>query len=67
VHPDTSDQRLLVRSMYTHVQDYWVFRLYSSSGILKNSKEHNVSETTSVSVLTSGVDDTYYDGSVRNS
>jgi hypothetical protein len=32
-------------------QDYWVFGLCPSSGILKNTKEHNVLETGSVSAL----------------
>jgi hypothetical protein len=30
-------------------RDYWVFVLRLSSGILKNTKEHKVSETGSVS------------------
>jgi hypothetical protein len=32
-------------------RDYWVIGICPSSGILKNTKEHNVSETGSVSVL----------------
>jgi hypothetical protein len=32
-------------------QDYWVFGLCQSSGVLKNIREHNVSEAGSVSVL----------------
>jgi hypothetical protein len=35
----------------TWTRDYWVFGLCPSSGILKNTKEHNVSETESLSVL----------------
>jgi hypothetical protein len=31
--------------------DYWVFGLFLSSGILRNTKEHNVSETGSACVL----------------
>jgi hypothetical protein len=31
--------------------DYWVFGLCPSSGVLKITKEYNVSETASVSVL----------------
>jgi hypothetical protein len=32
--------------VYTrNTQDYWVFGLRPSSGILENTKEHNVSET----------------------
>jgi hypothetical protein len=33
------------------VQNYWVFGLHPSSGTLKRTKEHDVSETGSVSVL----------------
>jgi hypothetical protein len=33
------------------IRDYWVFGLCLSSGILKAVKEHNVSETSPVSVL----------------
>jgi hypothetical protein len=68
VHPDTSDQRLLIRLMYPHVQDDWVFGLFPSFGILRNTKEHNVSGTGSVSVLRwVGGEDTYSVGSVRKS
>jgi hypothetical protein len=42
-------QRVL--AMVYNTQDYWVFGLLPSFGILKNTKEHNVSETGSVSVL----------------
>jgi hypothetical protein len=34
-----------------NTRDYWVFGLRPSSGILKNTKEHNASETGSVSVV----------------
>jgi hypothetical protein len=37
--------------MVPDTQDYWVFGLCPSSGILKNTKEHNISETGSVSDL----------------
>jgi hypothetical protein len=36
--------------MKHNVQDYWIFGLCPSSGIVKK-EEHNVSETGSVSVL----------------
>jgi hypothetical protein len=39
--------------MVYHTQNYWVFELFSSSGILETRK-HNVSETGSVSVLRCG-------------
>jgi hypothetical protein len=35
--------------MVYNTQDCWVFGLCPSSGILKNTKEHNVSESRSVS------------------
>jgi hypothetical protein len=38
------------RSILFKIQDYWLFGLCPSSGILK-TREHNVSETGSVSVL----------------
>jgi hypothetical protein len=38
-------------------QDYWVFGHYPSSGIPKNTKDHNVTETGSVSILRRGVGD----------
>jgi hypothetical protein len=47
-----------VLTMVYNTQDYWVFGLRPSSGILKNTKEHNVSETGSVSVLMWEVGDT---------
>jgi hypothetical protein len=47
--------------MVYNTQGYWVFGLCPSSCILKNTKEHNVSETGSVSVLRWGVEDSYYD------
>jgi hypothetical protein len=34
-----------------NTQDYWVFGLYPSSGILKDTEEHRVSETGTVTVL----------------
>jgi hypothetical protein len=37
--------------MEYNTQDYWVFGFSPSSGILKDAKEHNVSETGSVSIL----------------
>jgi hypothetical protein len=45
---------------------YWAFGLRPSSGILKNTEEHNVSETGSVSGLRRGVGNTSV-GSVRKS
>jgi hypothetical protein len=39
-------------------QDYWVFGICASSRILKNTKEHSVSETGSVSFLGWVVGDT---------
>jgi hypothetical protein len=38
-------------AQYMVIWDYWVFGLCSSSSILKNTKEHKVSETGSVFVL----------------
>jgi hypothetical protein len=40
-------ERLLVD--LHRIQDYWVFGFCPSSGILENKREHNVSETGSVS------------------
>jgi hypothetical protein len=40
--------------MMYNTRDYWVFGLCPSSGILKNIREHNVSETGSVSFLRQG-------------
>jgi hypothetical protein len=37
--------------MVYNTRNYWVFGLHPSSGILKNTREHNVSETGFVSVL----------------
>jgi hypothetical protein len=34
-----------------NIQDYWLFGLCPSSGILKATKEHDVSKTGAVSVL----------------
>jgi hypothetical protein len=39
--------------------NYWGFGLCPSSGILKNTREHKVSETGSVSVLRRGEATTY--------
>jgi hypothetical protein len=39
-------------------QNYWVFGLFPSSGILENRK-HDVSETGTLSVLRRGKEDTY--------
>jgi hypothetical protein len=51
--------------MVSNTRNYWVFGLRSSSGIRKELKEHNVSETGSVSVLRLGVGDTYSVGYIR--
>jgi hypothetical protein len=48
------------------LRDYCGFGRCPSSGILKNAKEHSVSETGSVSVLRGGLGDTYFVGSLRN-
>jgi hypothetical protein len=37
--------------MVYNIQNYWVFRLCPSSGIVESKKKHNFSETGSVSVL----------------
>jgi hypothetical protein len=50
--------------MLYNTQNYWVFGLFSSSGIL-GTRRHDVSETGSVSVLRCGGEDTYSDGSLR--
>jgi hypothetical protein len=52
--------------MVCNTRSYWVFGLCPSSGILK-TKEHNVSETGSVSVLRWGGEDTYSVGPIRKS
>jgi hypothetical protein len=59
--PPTGTRTLTVASRYP--QDCWVLALWPSSGILKNTKAHNVSETGCVS----GVGDTYSVASVRRS
>jgi hypothetical protein len=52
--------------MVCNTQDYWVFGLCPSSGILEATK-HNVSETGSVSILSWGMKGTYSTGSIRKS
>jgi hypothetical protein len=52
--------------MVYNAQNYWVFGLCPSPGILEIRK-HNVSGTESVSVLRFGGEDTYLVGSLRNS
>jgi hypothetical protein len=49
------------------LRDYWVFGLRSSSGILKNSEEHKVSETDLFPSSDEGLGDTYFVGSFTNS
>jgi hypothetical protein len=44
--------------MAYHIQNYWVFGLFPSSGIL-GTRKHDVSETGSVSVLRCCGEDTY--------
>jgi hypothetical protein len=51
--------------MVYNALNYWGFGLGPSSGILKNTKEHNVSGTWSVSVLRWGVGDTLLGSSER--
>jgi hypothetical protein len=51
--------------MACNTQNYWVFGLFPSSGII-GTREHNISETGSVSVLRSAWEDTYSVGSLRN-
>jgi hypothetical protein len=54
--------------MVYNIQNYWVFGLCLSFGILETRK-HNVSETGSVSVLRwcmGGGEDTYSVGSLRD-
>jgi hypothetical protein len=51
--------------MVYNIQNYWVFGLRPSSSILK-TKEHNVSETGSVSILR-WEGDTYSAGSLKKS
>jgi hypothetical protein len=63
-----SGSRLLSHSEISiriYYRDYSVFGLWPSSCILKNSKEHNVSGTGSVSVLREVMGDTYSAGSVK--
>jgi hypothetical protein len=50
--------------MVYHIQNYWDFGLFTSSGILGTTK-HDVSETGSVSFLRCGGKDTYSVGSLR--
>jgi hypothetical protein len=50
--------------MVYHNQNYWVLGLFPSSGILGDTK-HDVSETSSVSVLRCGEENTYSVGSLR--
>jgi hypothetical protein len=45
--------------MVYNIQDYWVFGLRPSSRILKDTEEHGVSETGSLSFLRLKVGDTY--------
>jgi hypothetical protein len=53
--------------MVYHTQNYLVFGLFPSSGIL-GTRKHDVSETGSVSVLRcGGGEDTYSVGSLRQS
>jgi hypothetical protein len=52
--------------MVYHTQNYWVFGLFPSSGIL-GTRKHDVSETGSISVLRYGGEDTYSVGSLRRS
>jgi hypothetical protein len=44
-----------VLTVVYHTQGYWHFGSDPSSGIVKNTKDRNVSETGSVSVLREGV------------
>jgi hypothetical protein len=55
--------------LYSSVQNYWAYGLYPSSGVQKKqTEEHYVSETGSVSVLRCmGQDKTYSVRSVRRS
>jgi hypothetical protein len=52
--------------MAYHIQNYWVFGLFPSSGIL-GTRKHDVSETGSVSILKCGGEDTYSVGSIGQS
>jgi hypothetical protein len=52
--------------MVHHIQNYRVFALFPSSGIL-GTREHDVSETGSVSVLRCGGEDIYSVGSITQS
>jgi hypothetical protein len=56
VYKYNTDSSSEIRTLLSHtifninfLQDYWVFGLCPSSGIPKNTEEHNVSETGSVS------------------
>jgi hypothetical protein len=53
--------------MVYNIKDYRVFGHCPSSGILKSTKEHNVSEFGSIFVLRCGVGDIYSVGSIRKS
>jgi hypothetical protein len=44
------EETYLINMMY-NIQDHWVFGLHPSSCILKNTKEHNVSERGFVSIF----------------
>jgi hypothetical protein len=50
-----------------NMRAYWALGLCPSPGILKNTKQHNVSETGSVSSSGEGTEDTYSAESVRKS
>jgi hypothetical protein len=52
--------------MVYHTQNYWVFGLFLSPGIL-GTRKHDVSETGSVSVIRYEWEDTYSVGSLRQS
>jgi hypothetical protein len=55
-----SPQHPVLKHPLSVPQNYWLFGLFPSSGILENSKQ-DVSETGSVSVLRWGGEDTYSD------
>jgi hypothetical protein len=73
--PDVFDERYLacpsrfwmVLTMVYNTRNYWVFGRSPSSDIPKNAKEHNVSKTGCVSILSLGVGDTFSVESVRKS
>jgi hypothetical protein len=54
--PDTINGNTFVgrEAEATELKNYWIFGLCPSFDILKETKEHNVSETGSVSVLREG-------------